>query len=87
MPSRPGHADVEHRDVRLEPLDLVEGVAAVAGLGDQLEVRALLDRSHDPLAVEGMVVGDEHPDAGLARSHQILATIFGDRRRRPAAGR
>ena len=40
VPSRPGHADVEHRHLRLQVADPLERLAAVAGLGDQLEVRA-----------------------------------------------
>ena len=47
----------------LQALDLLERVTAVAGLADQLEVGPVLDRAHDPLAIERVIVGDKHADA------------------------
>ena len=57
------HADVEDRDVRLQKLDLLERVTAVSGLAHELEVGAILDRAHDALAIDGVIVGDQHADA------------------------
>ena len=65
----PGHADVEHGDLGAERLDLLQRLAPVGGLADQLEVGALVDRAHDPLPVDRVVVGDEDRDALLLRAH------------------
>ena len=41
-----------------------------AGLADQLEVRPLLDGAHDALAIDRVVIGDEHADT-LRASHHV----------------
>ena len=53
------HPDVEHGHVRVQARDLVERVAAVRRLADQLEVLAVVDRADDPLPVDRVIVGDQ----------------------------
>jgi len=58
---QPRHPNVQEGYVGLQVADLIEGVAAVARLADQLEVGALADGPHHPVAVDRVVVGNEHP--------------------------
>ena len=58
---QPRHPNVQQGHVGLQVADLIEGVAAVARLADQLEVGALADGPHHPVAVDRMVVRNEDP--------------------------
>ena len=69
IPLSEGEAHIQDDDVGLQLLDLRDSQASLAALADQLQVRALLDRPHDALTVEGVVVGDEHPDPRVPRAH------------------
>ena len=55
------HADVEHGDVGLELEDLLDGVAAVAGLGDDFPVALLLEDLPQPLPHERVIVAEHDP--------------------------
>ena len=70
----PRHADVEHRDLGARARwILLERLAPVGGLADQLEVGALVDRAHDPLPVDRVVVGDQDGDGGPAHGVESTA--------------
>ena len=55
------HADVDHRDVRVQGSDLVHRFAAIRRLANHVEVLPLEQRPH-ALADELMVVGKHDPD-------------------------
>jgi hypothetical protein len=57
-----GHADVHQDDVRAEALRLLDGLDAVAGLADDLDVGLDLDDEPEPLAHEGLVVCEQDAD-------------------------
>ena len=48
---------------------LLQRLAAVGGLADQLEIGTLVDRPNDPLAVDRVVVGDNHGHPFLLCAH------------------
>ena len=60
--AEPRHAQIEHRDVRRFGPDALERLGSVAHVPSELEVARALDRSGEPVDVDGMVVGDEYPD-------------------------
>ena len=80
------HADVEHRDLGAQAPDLLERLAPVARLADQLEVGAVLDRAHDPLAVDRMVVGDQHGHAFLLALTAEASLVSADAASSPGPG-
>src|SRR4051794_39699793 len=55
--AQPGHAQVEHHDVRLELAGELHCGDAVVGLADDLDPRVALERPDHTLADEGMVLG------------------------------
>jgi len=63
------HENVDDRDVRERAADLLQGLAAVGRLADELEVRPALDGVDDRLAIERVILDHEHPYAGGGRAH------------------
>ena len=56
----PGHAHVDERDVGLVPADELERAPPVPGLSHDDRSRGL-ERAHDALAIEEVIVHDDHP--------------------------
>jgi hypothetical protein len=56
----PGHHQIHEDDVRLEGLRLGQGFGPVAGFAHYLHVRLGGQQGADPLAQDGMVVGQKH---------------------------
>ena len=84
-----GHADVHQDDVGLQPLGLLDGVEAVGGLADDLEVVLGVEDHAEPGAHERLVVGDQqaHAHARLNSSHvERKASRARASRRRPGPG-
>ncbi len=59
-PIRHGHVEDDH--VRLEPLDLRQGLGARSRLAHHVEPRRRVQHRADPLADDGVVVGHQDPD-------------------------
>ena len=57
-----GELDVEEDDVGPELLDQPERLAAVGGLGDDLDVLLVLEKVFDPFAEQRLVVRDDDRD-------------------------
>ena len=59
----PGHPDVEQHDVGLLLLDHRDGLLAVRGLADDIDVLGHVEVAAQALTDERVVVGNEDPDA------------------------
>ena len=70
QPVELGHLDVERHDVRLERVDLPDGLVAVARRADDLEIRRAIDDLADDAPHERTVVDDQHR-RGTARGHDL----------------
>ena len=57
-----GHGEIEEQDVRLELAHQLDGLRAVRGFADDAEARLHLQQLAQPVAEDGMVVGDEDAD-------------------------
>jgi hypothetical protein len=55
------HADVQDGDVRLRSQRLADGVAAVAGLGDDFPFGSLFENLAQPLAHQRVIVAEQNP--------------------------
>ena len=71
VPSSPGMRMSSTATVGPEVADPLERLAPVAGLADQLEVGPVVDRAHDPLPVDRVIVGDQHGHAVRVRPHRL----------------
>ena len=60
MPRAPGHPDVHQDDVGHELRRLLDGLGAVGGLADDLDVVLLLEDHLQPPAEQRVVVDDHH---------------------------
>ncbi len=78
-----GHPDVDDGDVRLELVDPLEGLAAVGGRADELEVGALADRPLEALAIDRMIVRDQDRQPSGAHRHDSRTEGGGSRRAGP----
>lgn len=59
------HVDVEDGDLGLERLNPLQRRLAVAGFGDDFELRVGLDHLPQSLAHNRMIVGNQHADVSL----------------------
>ena len=73
-----GQAQIDAGDVGRELADLLERLAPVADLGDQLELGPGAHGAHDALPEERVVVGDDHAEPGHG---PIVAMALQDGRR------
>ena len=80
-PVEAGHADVHPYDIGAEGLREGDGLFAVGGFADDVEVVAGVEKSPEPAAHQGLVVGECHPDHARASRGSRAAT------RKPPAGR
>jgi hypothetical protein len=55
-----GQFVVEHGDLRLVLLDLLQSLSPVLRLGDDLDLTGCLERTYHSIAIERVVVGDDH---------------------------
>ena len=65
QPGHPRHRDVEDREVDVVAQRALDRLGAVAGLGDDLEVGLGVEDEPQPVAHDGVVVGEQ--DAGGQR--------------------
>ena len=56
------HSDVEHRDIGMMLRGELHGFASIVGLGDDFEIRLLLEQKPESRANDRMVVGEEDAD-------------------------
>ena len=69
-----GHAQIEHHDVRLMPFVEGDGFVTVAGLGDHLHVRLLIDHGREAVAHDRVIVRQNEPDLSvLTKSRRRFA--------------
>ena len=74
-PVQGGHAQVDQGHVGPDPGDQGQGLQAVAGLADHLQVRLGGDHAAQPVAHHRMVVGDEQPDHSASPAGMVATTV------------
>ena len=72
-----GHAEIEQQHVGIQLLDLLQHLAAVAGLAHHLEVVFQLEELLQPVANNRMVVGQDDPHRGLLLFCALRAVVDG----------
>ena len=76
-----GHDEVHQDDIRLQLAGHVDGLLAVGGLPNDLQVLVVFEEHAESLAHDFMVIGkqdaDGHVDSGRARL--VMAVIIGER--------
>ena len=87
-PVQPGHPDVHEHDVGAGRADERDGLVAVRGLPDDLDVVLGIEQRTQPGPQQRLVVGQHDPDhcgapGGRGRHARPAAAARGRRRRRP----
>ena len=77
------HANVHQHHVRAQVLSLEAGIAAVGRLAHHLDVRLVAEQQPDTFPQDGVIVGDEHANAGM-NSHGHQAATFSEHGTRTA---
>jgi hypothetical protein len=54
------HGDVHDQYLRGQPLDQLDSLPAIRGLGDNLDIARLFQQRPDTLAYQVMIVGNNH---------------------------
>jgi hypothetical protein len=68
-----GHLDIEHRHIRIDFLNLVDGVASGAQRADDFDIRLGVEPARDQAANNGGIV--HHHDAQRFRSKRIRGRL------------